>query len=332
MNNVENYIKFYSNLFIYQLCTMQESGARASVGALRTRLPPLLKGTMSGWPTVQGEAPTLPVGDPEELDARSQRQPLPNGSEHEEERAPSGGVPADNDGDDMLEVGSGAEARARRSAASSSGARDFVQREVPENESLPTANPVDISAVQVADPVDVDDVAGIPTPIASADSIRRRRRMLGSLAALLLLVAGTVAGVAAGLTRANRPASRQAATGASPNASSLPAGQDVVPTPSPTHRQCDAEVAAFNWCVAPSGAPTPSSPSSSAGCGACLDAHIPTNAFDRSCSYGRYLACTAMDECPACGDCENELESVFNCANRGKCEAFDCDAPTLLLL
>jgi hypothetical protein len=98
-------------------------------------------------------------------------------------------------------------------------------------------------------------------------------------------------------------------------------GTDTNPSPtsSPTVLQCPQEHAAYTQCVQTSG--------SVADCNSCGAARAPDEVT--TCAYSEQLTCTLIEDCPICGDCQEEYTTWINCLNEGDCLAFDCASPTL---
>jgi hypothetical protein len=98
-------------------------------------------------------------------------------------------------------------------------------------------------------------------------------------------------------------------------------GTDTNPSPtsSPTALQCPDEKAAYSQCVETTGLVN--------DCNSCANARTPDEI--NTCAYSEQLTCTLMEDCPICGDCQEEHVAWINCLNKGDCLAFDCASPTL---
>jgi hypothetical protein len=94
------------------------------------------------------------------------------------------------------------------------------------------------------------------------------------------------------------------------------------PTSAPTALKCPDEQAAFNECVEQSGAEV--------DCSTCKDELVPDDGID-SCEYSEQLTCSLVEECPICGDCQEEYTTFVNCLNKGSCLPFNCTSlsPTI---
>jgi hypothetical protein len=73
---------------------------------------------------------------------------------------------------------------------------------------------------------------------------------------------------------------------------------------------------AFAACVNTSG-------EGEAPCLRCIQDYVP--AFIGTCSQSELYTCSAIEACPACGNCQAEFATMSNCGNRNVCDTITCD-------